>query len=343
MREPVGEFINSEKVTEKVNKWLSTNTFHYKDFSDIDELIELKKEKNQKITLAIPTLNEGKNIGKVIKKIKSHLVTEKPLLDEIIIVDSGSTDNTRSAVIKGGGKFYLSQEYGKEGVSSAGKGSNLWTTLYVAEGDIISWIDADIRNIDSLFVYGTVGPLLKNDSFNYTKGFYDRPLETMHRGKKLLLEQGGGRVTEIMARPLINRYFKLLTGFIQPLSGEYAGRRKILEQIPFYPSYSVEIGLLIDISERFGIDCMAQVDLIEREHSPNSLKKLGEMAYVILLSVVEEKVKEYNKDSFREDTRRYRLPVVSYDKIRQKYIYTLEEKLFLGGKQLPPMKYLKGD
>ena len=163
-----------------------------------------------------------------------------------------------------------------------GKGEALWKSLHVLDGDIVAWIDTDISNIQPRFVYGLLGPLLREPRIQYVKGFYQRPIR---QGDKLLSE-GGGRVTELMARPLINLFFPELSGIIQPLPGEYAGRRALLESVPFFTGYSVEIGLLIDILESAGLSAIGQVDLERRIHRNQPLGNLSQMAYVILQGAI---------------------------------------------------------
>jgi len=200
------------------------------------------------------------------------------LIDEIVVMDSGSTDRTRELARETGAKVYLADDCLPEFGSIRGKGENLWKSLYVLEGDIIVWIDADIKNIHPKFVYGMVGPLLEYDHLKYVKAFYERPLVL---GKKMR-SLGGGRVTEILARPLLANFYPELCGFMQPLSGEYAGRREIMEAVPFRVGYGVEIGLLIDIYEKCGLKGLAQVDLDKRVHRHQRLTALGRMSFAIL-------------------------------------------------------------
>jgi glucosyl-3-phosphoglycerate synthase len=158
-----------------------------------------------------------------------------------------------------------------------GKGDALWRALHVTSGDIVAYVDTDIRNPDPRFIWGTVGPLLLDGTIHFTKGFYDRPL---HVGDGLQ-PTGGGRVTELMARPLLNLFWPELAGMVQPLSGEYAGRRSVLEQVPFFTGYGVEIGLLIDILAIAGADAIAQCDVDERIHRNHGLPALSRMAFAI--------------------------------------------------------------
>ncbi|MFQ6067378.1 MAG: glucosyl-3-phosphoglycerate synthase [bacterium] len=280
----------------KVDEWIRTNTFHHSSFSNLSRLVELKKKKNLTISLAFPTLNEEETIAEEINVIKPKLQLEYPLLDEIAVMDSGSTDRTRESARKAGAKVYLADDCLPEFGSIRGKGENLWKSLYVLKGDIIVWIDADIKNIHPKFLYGIVGPLLEYDRLKYVKAFYERPLVL---GKRMR-SSGGGRVTEILVRPLLANFYPELCGFMQPLSGEYAGRREVLEKVPFRVGYGVEMGLLIDIYEKCGLQGLAQVDLDKRIHKPQRLDALGRMSFAILHTFF-TKLKEKNLVSFKKE------------------------------------------
>ena len=160
--------------------------------------------------------------------------------------------------------------------AGTGKGNALWKSLYVCDGDIVCWLDADICNFGSHFVTRLLEPLLTDPAIGFVKGYYRRPLH----GEPT----GGGRVTELMARPVISALFPHLAGFVQPLAGEYAGRRALLEAVPFVEGWGVEIGLLIDLAARFGIDALAQADLGVREHRNRPLDELGPQAMAVLLT-----------------------------------------------------------
>jgi glucosyl-3-phosphoglycerate synthase len=160
--------------------------------------------------------------------------------------------------------------------AGSGKGNALWKSLYAAEGDLICWLDADVRNFGSHFVTQLLEPLLVDPGIAFVKGYYERPLHGQ--------PSGGGRVTELMARPLLCALFPQLARFVQPLAGEYAGRRDVLESVPFVEGWGVEIGLLIDIAERFGIDSIAQRDLGTREHRNRGLDELAPQAMAVLVT-----------------------------------------------------------
>jgi glucosyl-3-phosphoglycerate synthase len=261
-----------------VDKWFAENTYHTREFMDLERLLQLKEDQKVSISLALPALNEEQTVGKVIETVRTALMDQIPLLDEMVLIDSGSEDQTREIAGDLGIPVYIHQEILPEYGAYHGKGEALWKSLYVINGDIIAWIDTDIKNIDPRFVYGILGPLLDSPNIRYVKGFYRRPLR---QGDKTVAG-GGGRVTEITARPFINLFFPELSGLIQPLSGEYAGRRSALEKMPFFTGYGVETGLLIDLMDEYGLEGIAQVDLLERIHHNQPLPSLSKMSFAIM-------------------------------------------------------------
>lgn len=261
------------------DRWISTNTFHYSEFKDIGRLVRVKEEKNLAISLCLPTLNEENTIAKEVLIMKSELMQRYPLLDEIVVIDSGSTDNTLRIAEAYGAQVYSASEILPELGDYKGKGENLWKALYVTKGDIIVYIDADIKNIHRRFAYGLIAPLLLQDHIRYAKAFYDRPIAI---GKNKIRPTGGGRVTELVIRPLFSLFFPELTQILQPLSGEYAGYRDIFEAIPFPIGYGIETSMILDIAEKWDLDVIAQVDLERRIHRNQDTKALGKMAFGIL-------------------------------------------------------------
>ena len=257
---------------------LLDRTWHHSRFSDIGRLVELKKTKGLKISLAFPTLNEEATIGKEILVIRTELMDRYPLLDEIAVIDSSSRDRTRKVAERYGAKVFESKAILPSQGTYRGKGENLWKSLYSLQGDIIVWVDADIANIAPKFVYGLVGPLLEDDSIGYVKAFYERPI----RSPTGISPSGGGRVTEILVRPIFSLFYPELARLVQPLSGEYAGRRDLLEKLPFSVGYGVELGHLVDLYHLFGIGALAQVDLDLRIHRNQTTEALSRMAYGIL-------------------------------------------------------------
>lgn len=270
------------------NNWLAKNTFHYSEFADLNRLVAEKNKKSLKISLCLPTLNEEKTIAKEIIIMKSELMTRYPLLDEIVVIDSGSTDKTREIAAAYGADVYEANEILPNLESYKGKGENLWKALYITKGDIIIYIDADIKNIHHRFTYGLIGPLLLYDNIKFSKAFYDRPISI---GKNKIRPTGGGRVTELVIRPLFSLFYPELTQMLQPLSGEYAGYRQIFEKIHFPIGYGVETSMILDIYQNWGLDVIAQVDLDRRIHRNQDTKALGRMAFVILKTFFNRQVK----------------------------------------------------
>jgi glucosyl-3-phosphoglycerate synthase len=262
----------------KLNEWLDKNTYHHSQFWDIKHLVKEKEKQGITISLCIPTLNEEKTIGKEIVIFKSELMNRYPLIDEIAVIDSGSEDKTLEVAASFGADTYLSADILPEVEPKRGKGENLWKAIYQLKGDIIVYIDADIKNIHPRFVYGLVAPLIFRPEVQYVKAFYDRPL-AFSQG---IRASGGGRVTEILVRPLFSLFFPELTAIIQPLSGEYAVRREVLEEIPFPIGYGVETSHLIDVYQLYGMSAFAQTDLDQRVHRNQQTRSLGRMSFGIL-------------------------------------------------------------
>jgi len=283
-------FKEDNPVSVVVDTWFAENTFHSREFTDLERLVSLKESQNLTVSLGLPALNEAKTVGKVIQTIKTALMDEIPLLDEIVLIDSGSIDYTREIAMDLGIPVHIHQEILPKFGAFHGKGEALWKSLHILKGDIIAWIDTDIKNIHPRFVYGILGPLLFNSHVQYVKGFYRRPLR---EGDKIMAG-GGGRVTELTARPFINLFFPELSGVIQPLSGEYAGRRQALEKLPFFIGYGVETGLLIDLLDEYGINSIAQVDLQERIHHNQPLPSLSKMSFAIMQVVFSRLEKRHN-------------------------------------------------
>ena len=263
-------------------KWLDKNTFHHGEFWDILDLVKEKEKKNLTISLCIPTLNEEKTIGKEVLILRSELMERYPLIDEFAVIDSGSKDKTLEVAQSYGADTYLASNILPEVGDKRGKGENLWKAIHQLKGDIICYVDADISNIHPRFVYGLVAPLIKHAEVQYVKAFYDRPLNYSSG----LRSSGGGRVTEILIRPLFSLFYPELTNIIQPLSGEYAARREVLEMIPFPIGYGVETSHLLDLYEKFGLDAFAQTDLDRRVHRNQTTNALGKMSFGILQTFI---------------------------------------------------------
>lgn len=270
-------------MREEVRNWLGRRTSSGEDW-DRDELVRAKRDTT--ISVVLPARNEAATVGHIVERLKDELVDQVPLIDELIVMDSGSVDETASVAAAAGAWVVRQDEVLRPLVDRPGKGEALWKSLYVTHGDVVVFIDADLEQFDPQFAVGLLGPLLADPSVQFVKAFYDRPLQA----GQTILPAGGGRVTELMARPLLNLHWPHLAGFVQPLAGEYAGRRTLLERVPFMSGYGVEIAMLVDVFELAGLSAMAQVDLGSRRHRNSSDAALGQMAaqvYLALLSRIE--------------------------------------------------------
>jgi glucosyl-3-phosphoglycerate synthase len=269
-------------VPVRVERWFGESNFHHAEFADLRRLVQLKEKQGVTVSLVLPTLDEEETIGPIVRRAIREMMGRVPLLDEILVIDSASTDRTREIAEAGGARVVQHPDVLSRYGSFRGKGEALWKSLHETSGDIIVWADTDVRNWHPRMVYGTLGPLLHEPRLQYVKGYYQRPI--VEGG--VLKEGGGGRVTELVARPLINLFYPELSGMIQPLAGEYAGRRALLESIPFFTGYAVEIGHLIDATDRVGIEGLGQVDLERRVHRNQELEGLSRMSFVILQAVM---------------------------------------------------------
>lgn len=237
-------------------------------------LAELKRRSRQSVSVCIPARNEAETIGPIVTTIVADLVDGLGLVDEVLVLDDGSTDGTAFAASAAGARVVAVSSVLPELGPGRGKGNALWASLFAADGDLLCWVDGDLVGFTSSFVTGLLGPLLHDPAIGYVKGCYRRAYQGV-AGE-------GGRVTELLARPVISALFPYLSHVVQPLGGEYAGRREQLEAVPFVEGWGVELGLLIDIAERFGVKTIGQVDLGARRHRNRPLSELGPQAAAIL-------------------------------------------------------------
>jgi glucosyl-3-phosphoglycerate synthase len=244
------------------------------DTYDFDAAALLERKGDHRVSVVLPARNEEATVGDIVRVVREHLVERCPLVDELLVVDDHSTDRTADEAAAAGATVVDAAATLAEHAQGPGKGRALWRSLHVATGDIVAWCDSDVTNFSPQFVVGLLGPLLTEPAIDYVKGFYRRPLGTGG--------DGGGRVTELVARPLLALLHPELRAVAQPLSGEYAGRRHVLEQVPFVAGYGVEVGLLIDLAAHIGLDAMAQVDLGTRRHRNRTLTELGPQAMTIM-------------------------------------------------------------
>jgi glucosyl-3-phosphoglycerate synthase len=256
-------------------EWFGRRTFHFSEFEPLADLVARKGDTT--VSVVLPALDEERTVGPIVRTVRTALIEQVPLVDELVVIDPGSTDHTAELAREAGAVVVPESDILPELGRVPGKGEALWKSLYATTGDIVCWVDADIEDFHPSFVYGLLGPLLTDPAVHYVKAFYERPLA--ERGR--LHATGGGRVTELVARPLINLHWPALAGMIQPLSGEYAGRRAILEQMPFVSGYGVELGLLVDLLELVGLDGLAQVDMERRIHRHQDDHALARMAFAL--------------------------------------------------------------
>ncbi|MEU6096609.1 glucosyl-3-phosphoglycerate synthase [Streptomyces sp. NPDC047079] len=268
-------------MLEEVERWLSTRSWSVTD-RPLHQILAAKRTSGSSVSVVLPALNEEETVGEIVAVIRHDLMQQVPLVDEIVVVDSGSTDRTSEVAAAAGATVVHRDAVLPRIPAVPGKGEVLWRSLLVTRGDIVCFVDADLREFSSDFVSGIVGPLLTDPGVDLVKAMYDRPLALAgERASGTTAAGQGGRVTELMARPLLNMHWPQLAGFVQPLGGEYAARRSLLERLPFPVGYGVELGMLVDALHLVGLDALAQVDVGVRIHRHQDGQALGRMAAAI--------------------------------------------------------------
>lgn len=273
----------------KIQTWLKKNTYNCLNYDNLYDLYCSKK--NKTIAIVMPTLNEESTVQYIIETIINKMNKDYSLIDEFVLIDGGSKDNTIPIVEKLVQKYdILKLVHEKEILSNIttkrGKGNQLWKGLYCSKSDIILYCDSDLKNFDVQMIYGMIGPLLK-ENIQFVKGFYERPLVINKDVKK---SNEGGRVTELCARPILNLFYPELSGFIQPLGGEYGGYKNILENVHYMTGYGVEVNILIEIYEKYGLNIMGQVDLLKREHRHQNTNALSKMSFIIMNTILKRQI-----------------------------------------------------
>jgi glucosyl-3-phosphoglycerate synthase len=262
-------------MRDDVRRWFEARTSRATDWQAAG-LVDVKGATT--VSVVLPALNEQDTVGAIVAAIRTRLVERHGLVDELVVMDSGSTDATYEVAVEAGAKVVRREEVLGGYEPLPGKGEVLWRSLAATTGDVLVFVDSDLHDFTPAFVTGLLGPLLTDPSVHLVKATYDRPLTQ----GETVLPAGGGRVTELVARPLLNLHWPELAGFVQPLSGEYAARRDLLEQLPFPTGYGVEIGMLVDALRLVGLPGLAQVDLSRRKHRNQEIGKLGRMASEII-------------------------------------------------------------
>lgn len=262
-------------MLDEVHDWLERRSWTAADRPRADLAAAKRAPGAPGVSVVLPALNEERTVGDIVSVIRRDLMDGPlPLVDELIVLDSGSADRTGEVAAAAGAKVVHRDEVLPRVPAVQGKGEVLWRSLLATGGDIVCFVDADLRDFSADFVSGIVGPLLTDPDLQLVKAMYDRPLGDS--------PEGGGRVTELVARPLLNLHWPQLAGFVQPLGGEYAARRELLERLPFPVGYGVELGLLVDALGLAGLDALAQVDVGVRRHRHQDGQALGRMAAAIL-------------------------------------------------------------
>jgi glucosyl-3-phosphoglycerate synthase len=265
-----------------VDDWFERHSFPHSRFSDIDALARSKRDLGVSVSVVLPAREVAGTIGTIVAAINA-LAERATLVDQVMVIDADSGDGTASIAAAGGAEVYSENELLAELGPALGKGDAMWRALSVARGDLVLYLDSDTEDFEQRFVYGTLGPLLEFPGLRFVKGAYRRARPGGADGEGEV--DGGGRVTELTARPLLNLFYPELTGFAQPLAGEVAAARELLCSIPFSTGYAVEIGMLVDVARAAGVDAMCQVDLEKRTNKSQGLLELGPMAYEVLRAI----------------------------------------------------------
>lgn len=264
------------------NAWFERRTYRWWDWP-VERLIELKRQRGTTVSLVIPARNEQATVGGIVSRVRAELVEAAPLLDEVVVMDSDSTDATGQRARAAGATVHRTADVRPDLGHHPGKGEAMWKSLFATSGDVVAFMDADLVEWDTHFVYGLLGPLLAEPGVSLVKAFYDRVLEQpgVQNGDSGSTYEGG-RVTELVARPIIALRWPELSGIVQPLSGEWAVRRELIEDLSLPTGYGVELAALVDTHLRRGVDALAQVDMGRRAHRHQSLRGLGAMATELL-------------------------------------------------------------
>lgn len=281
------------------DQWLRARSFRAEDV-DPERLVHLKRASGLSVSVCLPTLDVADTVGDILARVRSRWMGPDGLVDELVVVDSRSGDRSVEIARGEGARVHQDVDVLPETGPGAGKGEALWKSLHVSGGDLILWLDSDVVDLDPHWVPAMLAPLLTEPDIAYVKAVYRR---------RLAGTDDGGRVTEICARPLINLFYPELAVLAQPLSGEAAGRRSVLEQLPFFTGYAVELGLLIDLLGAVGLGGLAQVDLGARVHTNQPTAALGRMAYAITQAVLRRVAAEGRAPAGLADAGPYARPV----------------------------------
>ena len=265
-------------------EWFENRSYKHEDFSDLSELARLKGESGQTVSLVLPSRNVADTIGGILDEVRAlneRMPGGIPLVDQTIVVDADSEDGTADAARLKGAEVFSENNLLSTYGGAHGKGDAMWRSLSVATGDVVMFADADTTDFRPQFLYGTLGPMFKTPGVRFVKGAFRRPFKSNESSEP----DGGGRVTELTTKPLFNLFYPELTGFVQPLAGEFAADKELFASIPFLTGYAVETGIMIDVLKKAGLGAMAQVDLGTRQNRHQPLFDLGRMSYSVLRAV----------------------------------------------------------
>jgi glucosyl-3-phosphoglycerate synthase len=264
-------------------EWFKHRSYDYRQFSNLGALARRKRELGLTVSAVLPCRNVADTVGGIVDVI--HDVNERSrenaLVDQILAVDADSADGTAEVAASRGAEVYSENELMSNHGGAHGKGDAMWRSLSVARGDLVMYIDADTRDFKPQLVYGILGPILEVPEVRFVKAAYRRPFMS----HEAIEQDGGGRVTELTTKPLFNLFYPELTGFVQPLAGEFVADRELFSSIPFLTGYAVETGIMIDVLKKVGLDAMAQVDLGTRQNRHQPLRDLSRMSYSVLRAV----------------------------------------------------------
>ncbi len=263
--------------------WFERRSYDWRRW-DTDRLLAAKAAGGHRVSVVVPARNEAATVGDVVRRVRADLVDAQPLVDEVVVIDSDSSDATAAVARDAGAVVHAAATVRPELGTRPGKGEAMWKSLFVTTGDLLVFLDADLVEWDTHFVTGLLGPLLAEAGVDLVKGYYERPWSSSAPGVPL----EGGRVTEVVARPLLALHWPELTAVVQPLAGEWAVRRGLLETLSVPSGYGVELAALVDTYLARGLDAVAQVDLGVRRHSHQGLRELAAMS-LQQLAVVEDR------------------------------------------------------
>ncbi len=269
-------------LPQTVATWLASHTSAVADWQADD----LRRQPGRpSIAVILPALNEAATVGTIVTAIREAHSGPGGLVSEVVVIDSGSTDATAKVAAAAGARVVSKKDVLTAIPVAAGKGEAMWRGVAATSADIVVFVDADLQSFTPDYITALVGPLLTDDRIQLVKAIYERPLVAGDH----VVPAGGGRVTELVARPLLNQFWPELTGVVQPLAGEYAARRTLLESLPFPTGYGVEFALMVDTYEQHGLAALAQVDLGVRVHRHHNDQGLGVMAAEILATAIHRK------------------------------------------------------